>query len=44
VEYFRELYQADPDMLEHIDVYSNILYIQVGVDLYKYLHTFNVNK
>ncbi|XP_066914030.1 cell division cycle protein 23 homolog [Clytia hemisphaerica] len=28
VEYFRELYDADPEMLEHIDVYSNILYIQ----------------
>jgi len=28
VEYFKELHTMDPYMLEHIDTYSNILYIQ----------------
>lgn len=29
VEYFKELHTIDPYMLENIDTYSNILYIQV---------------
>ena len=29
VEYFKELHTIDPFMLENIDTYSNILYIQV---------------